>query len=76
MQNNDTFHDQCMFKLLKTGIRVGVEHVLVERFGVQVLIEKSEELLRPVAKVLSLILQLEQNVMICFRIYRGGVHLQ
>ena len=37
---------------------------------------KSEELLRPVAKVLSLILQLEQNEWICFRNYRGGVHLQ
>ena len=38
MQNNDTF--QCMFKLLKTWIRVGVEHVLVERLGVQVLIDE------------------------------------
>ena len=37
-QNNDTF--QCMFMLLKTWIRVGVEHVLVERFGVQVLIDE------------------------------------
>ena len=33
MQNNDTF--QYMLMLLKTWIRVGVEHVLlVERFGV------------------------------------------
>ena len=38
MQNSDTF--QCMFVLLKTWIRVGVEHVLVERFGVQVLIDE------------------------------------
>ena len=38
MQNNDTF--QCMSMLLKTWIRVGVEHVLVERFGVQVLIDE------------------------------------
>ena len=29
-----------MFVLLKTWIRVGVEHVLVERFGVQVLIDE------------------------------------
>ena len=38
MQNNDTF--QCMFMLLKTWIRVGVELVLVERFSVQVLIDE------------------------------------
>ena len=38
MQNSDTF--QCMFMLLKTSIRVGVVHVLVERFGVQVLIDE------------------------------------
>ena len=38
MQNNDTF--QRMLMLLKTWIRVGVEHVLVERFGVQVLIDE------------------------------------
>ena len=38
MQNDDTLH--CMLMLLKTWIRVGVEHVLVERFGVQVVIDE------------------------------------
>jgi hypothetical protein len=38
MQNNDTF--QYMYMLLKTWIRVGMEHVLVERFSVQVLMDE------------------------------------
>ena len=38
MQNNDTF--QYMVMLLKTRIRVGVEHMFVQRLGVQVLIDE------------------------------------
>ena len=38
MYNNDSF--QCIFMILKTWISVGVEHVLVERSGVQVFIDE------------------------------------
>ena len=36
---------------------------------------KSEELIRTIAKVFSFILQLDQDVWICFRTYRGGIHV-